>query len=77
MAMEPDHSTRKPKPSNNYIRYSSLGLQLVALIAVAGWLGYLLDGYLELKVPVFLILFVVAAFGGFIYNLYRSFNKPE
>lgn len=76
MAREPEHSGKKRKPFDAYLKYSSLGLQLLGLIGVSGWLGFLLDGYLELKIPVFLPLFVTVAFAGFIYNLYRTLNKP-
>jgi hypothetical protein len=44
------------------------------LLAVAGWLGYLLDDFLGLGIPVFMILFIIGSFGGFIYHLYRSFK---
>jgi len=61
---------------NNYLKYSGLGLQILLTIAVAGWLGYRLDTYLGWKFPVFMVLFGFAAFGGTIYQLYRTINKP-
>lgn len=74
--MEPVASDpKKRKPSNDFLKYSSLGIQLVAGIGLAGWLGYKLDEHLELKFPVFLLSFVLLTFCGMMYQLYRSINK--
>lgn len=61
--------------SNAYLKYSSLALQLLAAIGVFGWLGYLLDNYLSFQFPVFMLLFGFTAFGGMMYQVYRSINK--
>lgn len=66
---------KKPKAFNNYVKYSGLAFQLVGTIGLAGWLGYLLDNYLGLKFPLFILIFTLTAFTGTIYSLYRSFNK--
>ena len=65
------------KGSPPYMKYSGLGLQLLLTIGVAGWLGYLLDQYLTLKFPIFMITFGFMAFGVSIYQLYRSIRKEE
>lgn len=67
----------KLKPYNNYLRYSSLGLQLLAAIGIAGWGGYKLDQYLQWKFPAFMLLFGFIAFGGMIYQIYRSVMKDQ
>jgi F0F1-type ATP synthase assembly protein I len=66
---------KKPKPSNDFLKYSSLGIQLVAGIGLAAWLGYKLDRFLDLKFPAFLLGFVFVTFGGMMFQLYRSINK--
>ncbi|MDL5047614.1 AtpZ/AtpI family protein [Oscillatoria amoena NRMC-F 0135] len=66
---------RKPKPYNSYLKYSSLALQLLVTIGLFAWLGYVLDGWLNLKYPVFLIVFVFVAFAGMMYQLYKSIDK--
>ena len=66
---------KSQKPSNSFIKYSSLGLQLVVAIGAAAWLGHWLDGKLNLEFPAFLISFVFIMFGGMIYQLYRSLDK--
>jgi ATP synthase protein I len=74
--MDPDHSDqKKQKPSDTYLRYSGLGVQLMLTIGLAAWGGYKLDKYLGLKFPAFLLTFVFVAFGGSMYLLYRVLNK--
>ncbi len=65
----------KKKPVNNFLKFSGLGLQMMVSIGLGAWLGMKLDQYLELKFPVFLLIFVFAIFGGLMYQLYRSLNK--
>jgi len=60
---------------NNFMKYSGLAIQLLAAIAVFGWLGHLLDNYLSFKFPVFMLLLGFLAFAGMMVQLYRSINK--
>ncbi len=68
---------KKLKPYNNYLKYSSLGFQLLAAIGFFGWLGFLLDRYLDIKFPAFMLLFGFTAFGGMMYQIYRSINRDN
>ena len=77
MASADPSLNKKPKPSNDYLKYSSLAIQLLAAMFFMGWLGYLLDNYLELKVPAFMLLFGFTAFGGMMYQVYKSINKDN
>ena len=73
---EPEASDpKKQKPSNDFLKYSSLGIQLVVGIGLAAWLGHKLDQYLNIEFPAFLLGFVFLTFGGMMYQLYRSLNK--
>ena len=63
------------KPVNNFLKYSGLGIQMLASIGIGAWLGLKLDKYLELKFPAFLLTFVFVIFGALMYQLYRSLNK--
>ena len=67
-------SANKPNPSN-YLKYSNLAIQLLLGIGLAGWLGYKLDQYLSIKFPAFMLTFGFLAFGGMLYQIYRSLNK--
>jgi F0F1-type ATP synthase assembly protein I len=69
--------SRKPKPNpyNNYLKYSGLAFQLLATLFLCGWIGYKLDGWLDMKYPIFMIVLGFVGFAGSIYQLYRSVNK--
>lgn len=74
----PDPSPRKKlKPYNSYLKYSSLAFQLLAAIAIFGWLGYKLDSYLGYKFPVFMLVFGFIGFVGMMYQLYRSIKRDN
>ena len=77
MASADPSLNKKPKPSNDYLKYSSLAIQLLAAMFVMGWLGYLLDQYLALKLPAFMLLFGFTAFGGMMYQVYKSIKKDN
>ncbi|MFZ6009663.1 MAG: AtpZ/AtpI family protein [Bacteroidota bacterium] len=78
MAESPDPSrpNRKLNQYNNYLKYSGLGLQLLASIGVCGWVGYKLDQWLGIKFPAFMLLLGLLGFAGTMYQVYRSINKP-
>jgi hypothetical protein len=63
------------KPTNNFLKYSSLGLQLLITIGIAAWVGIKIDSYLQLKFPAFLLTLVFVSFAGMIYRLYKSIDK--
>lgn len=70
---QPDPSDRKKQsPFNAYLKYSGLAVQLLATLALFGWLGYRLDQWLALKFPAFMLLFGLMAFVGMMYQVYRS-----
>lgn len=77
MASTDPSPNKKLKPYNNYLKYSSLGLQLLAAMGFFGWLGYLLDRQLKLRFPAFMLLFGFLAFGGMMYQIYRSINREN
>jgi Putative F0F1-ATPase subunit Ca2+/Mg2+ transporter len=66
---------KEDKPTNSFLKFSGLGLQMLVTIGLGAWLGHKLDQYLELKFPVFLLTFVFVLFGGVMYQLYRMLNK--
>lgn len=77
MGLQEPSPNKKLKPYNNYLKYSSLGIQLLAAIGFFGWLGYELDSYLKIEFPAFMLLFGLVAFGGMMYQVYRSINRDN
>ena len=80
LANDPQPPSRDQKKlnrsdDNSFMKYSGLAIQLLGSIALFGWLGYLLDGYLSFQFPVFMLLFGFLAFAGMMVQLYRSVNK--
>ena len=73
--MEQQHTPTDPKPSNSWLKYSGLGIQLFGSIGVAGWLGHMLDMYLSLTFPAFLLSFVMLTFAGMLYLIVKNLNK--
>ncbi|MEO1054031.1 MAG: AtpZ/AtpI family protein [Bacteroidota bacterium] len=68
-------SKKEQRTSNQYLKYSNLAFQMLVTIGVAGWLGYELDQYLHLRIPAFMLLFVMLSLAGIIIKLIRSVNQ--
>lgn len=77
MGLEDHSDPKKQKPYNNYLKYSSLAMQMVVTIGVAAWAGHKADQYLEFRFPVFLLTLTFVAFGGIMYKLYRSVTRDQ
>ncbi|UXE66134.1 MAG: AtpZ/AtpI family protein [Chryseotalea sp. WA131a] len=63
--------------NSSFLKYSSLGIQLLVTIGLAAYLGHKLDQYLQLKFAAFLLSFVLLSFAGIMYQLYRTLNKEN
>jgi len=74
-SQDPSPRSTKPSPSKNYLRYSSLAFQLLAVIGIFGWIGYKIDGWLGLRIPAFTLILAFIGFGGMMYQIYRSINR--
>jgi hypothetical protein len=77
MALEEPSRNPKQKAYNSYLKYSSLAIQILAAIGILGYLGYRIDKWLELKFPAFMLLLGFLAFGGMMFQVYRSINKDN
>ena len=77
MASEEPSRCQKPKAYNAYLKYSGLAIQLLAAIGIFGFIGYKLDQWLEIEFPAFMLLLGFLAFGGMMYQLYKSVNKDN
>ena len=78
---KPNHSEKKnqrPKSQNQvneYVKYSGLAFQMAALILLGYWLGQKLDHWLDLKIPVFTIVLILAFLATSFYSLIKSLPK--
>lgn len=59
------------KQVNAFLKYTSLGLQMVITMALAGGLGYWIDSLIGWQFPVFLLLFIMGSLTGIIYLLIK------
>lgn len=64
----------KQKPLNPYLKYSALAIQMAAAIGLAAWIGYRLDARAGTS-PLFLLILVLAAFSGLLFQLWKDLNK--
>jgi len=69
--------SKTPKPLNDYLRYSGLGIQLIVLLLAGMWLGDWVDGKAANSKPWFTILFTLLGLGGGLYQLLRDLLKPK
>ena len=77
MASQEPSPNQKSKRYNTYLKYSGLAIQLLGAIGIFGWLGHLLDQWLSLKFPAFMLLFGFLAFGGMMVQLYRQIKQDN
>ena len=71
----PSKQAQKQESRNSYLKFSGLAIQMVVTIGLMTYLGFKIDGWLELKIPVFLVVFSMSSLIGFIYILLRTTNK--
>jgi hypothetical protein len=70
--------SRKQAPMQSYLKYSGMAFQMVILIALAYYLGNLLDKKLENNLPAIGIFTSIGVFVLYIYKLYvELFNKKK
>jgi hypothetical protein len=78
MSQPNDPSDKKAsKQVNSFLRYTSLGLQIVITLAVAGGLGFWIDSRIGWQFPVFLLLFLITALIGVIYLLIKQGDSND
>lgn len=69
-------NNKRPKKWSAFVKYSSIGFQLVGLVAIALYFGLRVDQYFNLeKIPVFTMTFILLAFTGFIYKLMKELSE--
>ncbi len=74
--MDTNPKPKKKSPSSNkFMKFSGIAFQLAFLLFLAIWAGGKVDVMMENKTAYMTALFVVLAFGGFMYNLVRDLEN--
>jgi F0F1-type ATP synthase assembly protein I len=68
---------RRPSQYNSYLKYSGLAIQLLASIAICGWIGHKLDQWLNFKYPIFMLILGFLGFGAIMFQIYKSINQEQ
>lgn len=68
-------SPKNKKPVNDFVRYSGLGFQMLAIILLGVFGGYKLDQLVKIKVPVFTVVLSLLAVTLAIYYAVKDFLK--
>ena len=74
MAINPKPK-KQPSSSNKYLKFSGIAFQLAILLFIAIWAGGKVDDMMENTKDYMTALFVVLAFGGFMYNLFKDLEN--
>jgi len=65
---------QKPKKQiDDFIRYSSLAIEMVVIMGVGVWIGMKIDKWLELDFPAFTLALMILSVAGAIYHAIRKF----
>jgi ATP synthase protein I len=73
---EQDQHSKKKLPLTNYGKYSSIGFQMAAIIALGIWGGISLDKYFQTKFPGFtLALSLLSIIGGMYWAIKNIIKK--
>ncbi len=74
--MEEKNQNSEKKSPNSYLKYSGMGLQMAAIIALGVWGGTALDKYFQTKFPGFtLALSLLSVIGGIYWAVKDIINK--
>jgi hypothetical protein len=63
------------KPSNELLKYAGMATQFLVTLAIAMFLGYKADQWLQWNFPLFIVLLPVLLLFALIYKIYRDISK--
>lgn len=67
----------QPEDKNAYMRYASMGTQMLIIIGLGVFGGFKLDHWLELKIPIFTIILSLASVTAAIYLSVKDLLKKK
>lgn len=71
--MNPDKDQKPKKKLDDFIRYSSLGFEMIAIMGLGTFAGVKIDQWLDLQFPAFTLGLMILAVIGAIYHAIRKF----
>lgn len=74
---EPNQKPKKKPSLTDYGKYSAMGFQMAATIALGVWGGTRLDAYFETKFPVFTIVLSLLSVAAAMYWAVKDFFKKK
>ncbi len=79
MPISQESSPKKNRPDgkNDYMRYASMGTQMLIIIGLGVFGGYYLDKHFGLKVPVFTLVLSLLSVAVAIYLSVKDFIKKK
>jgi len=73
-----DRKYKEPKKKfDDFIRYSNLAFEMMAIMGIGTWVGWLIDSWLDLKFPIFLLIFMILSVVGAIYYSRNRFQRAR
>ena len=75
MATSQPNSPKKKLPDNSYLKYATMGTQMIVIMALGAFGGYALDKWMGLKFPVFTIVLSMLAIAAALYLSIKDFLK--
>ena len=73
LIMDKDNYQKPKKQIDDFIRYSSLAFEMIAIMAIGVWVGIQIDHWLKLSFPAFTLGLMVLSVAGAIYYAIRKF----
>ncbi|HKJ44161.1 MAG TPA: AtpZ/AtpI family protein [Sunxiuqinia sp.] len=69
-------NSKKPKKKlDNFIRYSGLAFEMIAIMAIGVYAGHKIDEWLDLSFPAFTLGLMILSVVGAIYHAIKNFLK--
>jgi F0F1-type ATP synthase assembly protein I len=71
--MNPNNLNKHRKQFDDFIRYSGLAFEMVAIMGIGVWVGAKIDQWLELSFPAFTLGLMILSVIGAVYHAIRKF----
>ncbi len=65
------------KNNRKWLRYAGLASEMMAILGIAAFLGFKLDEWWDLQLPIFLIIFPLLALGVTLWRIIKTFEKKD